>query len=205
MDHGSNVVGYFMIVAIFIGTGLLGLFFLIGISKGFGKHSKALSVITGVILFPLLLLSLKLAYAVNDHSDKDRRCFEDTLHEALSSYYLNYPSRFVQVGTDEEVIITDFEPWLKEYLAKNKKNYPEVISAFNFRNGILVDTDGDPMCYVMDIDRDKWISVTGLDFNICDHSGSSRSPAPDSDNYITTICWLGKNNELIKEQPIYKK
>lgn len=57
---GIAALGFVFIVAGFICTGIVAILFVVGLAKGYGKASYPVSVITGILLIPLLFLVCRL-------------------------------------------------------------------------------------------------------------------------------------------------
>lgn len=101
-------------------------------------------------------------------------------------------------SSDEEVVVDGFTAWFSEYLKKTKANYPEVIRLFRFKKGFLLDRSGEPVRFVMDINRDMWIAVDGQRHRIlAEKSFEEAQPLPEAHPYITTLGRIDNQKGLI--------
>jgi len=88
----SGVIGFFVIVAILVATGILSCAFLLACFKRFGRASRAVMIVSGLLLIPVGAISAPLIYSLvkADIARRENdRLHPGTLVWAYGDEYLN--------------------------------------------------------------------------------------------------------------------
>ena len=198
-------VGAFVVLIIY-SLAIIGVLALaMAFSSGW-RPSKISGLLIVILFSPIVFLAVAIWQAERRGTEwLNEEYFTSTLQEAITEYYYKFPSKFKSIRNDEKVELIDFDPWLEKYVKERKKNYPEVIRVFKFKNGCLIDKQGNKVKYVMDLNRDKWISVDGKNINVGGVNPFEKAESlPDSDKYLTTLGIVSVEAKLIHSFGLYK-
>jgi hypothetical protein len=160
----SGVVGFFVIVAIFACTVIIGALFLFAITRHFGKASMPIAFVTGIFLIPCLFISAPIAYQLlkdaRERSIMDAKSrsiafayMRDDLNSLVDRFYAENPRSFTFPNNDEAASSPD----LLKYLASNDIFQK---SGFSIQDGLLLSPFGDPILLAIDKDHDGLIVTT---------------------------------------------
>jgi hypothetical protein len=158
----SGVVGFFVIVAIFACTAILGALFLFAITRNFGKASTAIAFVTGILLIPFLFISAPIAYQLlkdaRERSIADAKSrsiafayMRDDLNSLIDRFYAENPRSFTFLNDKDEAASS---PDLLHYLAGNDVF---LRSGFSIKDGSLLSPFSDPVLLAIDKNHDGLI------------------------------------------------
>jgi chromate transport protein ChrA len=67
----SGAIGFFVIVAFFVLTPILIIVFIAACLRGFGRASRPIAALIGLLAFPLIFVCAKLAYDIHHQNKSD--------------------------------------------------------------------------------------------------------------------------------------
>jgi len=150
-----------------LACGVVGIFGLICLGLLFSRKRRVWHGLVFAASLPFSWLCVSFLITLHtQHQQHSGDEFVFTLPPMAREYAQLHPDRIHRIASDEECVLEGFTDWFRDTIAERKRDWPDIIKIFSYRDGKILDPQGVPVAYACDFNFDGVIDFRGEHFQV---------------------------------------